>query len=533
MLIFRMFRLPKKINIIATIWLLVFYAILTNATPSVIRATIMAIAVLVGLLIGRETSLWNSLGLSAVIILGFDPAALFDVGFQLSFLSLIFILCVTPKLEEMFGYDRKLAVPFTSKWKRYLLEGVFVSFAAWIGLLPLTLFYFNIATPIAVITNLFAVPLSFLITASSIPFIALGFVVPVIADIFAASTSFFCDALFAVNSIFSKVPLAYAYFPKPLPYLILAYYIFLVAFIEHKRLRVSPAKLSAAALFFINIIIWHSALRPDDGRFKITFLDVGHGDSIFVEFPHGGNMLIDGGAAGAGDSGRNIILPFLRDKGISVIDAVILTHPDLDHVGGLISVIKGIRVRQIFETGTRAESGAYLDFRRAAVKNKIKRHVLKRGDSIEGLRDIDLICLNPSAERLNDPAVDENDKSLVLRIKYKQVAVLLCGDIGEKPISDILRFAPLVKAEILILPHHGQELTLVREALIDAVKPSYAVISQGNSLKEAARSRKTEEMVSAKGIKVFRTGRDGAICAVIDGRDVAMNVFRDADEVSY
>lgn len=529
MLIFRVLRLPKKINIIATICLLVFYAILTNGTPSVIRATIMAIAVLFGLLIGREASLWNSLGLAAVIILSFDPDAFFDVGFQLSFSSLIFILYITPKLEEAFHYDRKLAVPFMGRWKRYALEGFFVSFAAWLGILPFTLFYFNIATPIAVITNLFAVPLSFLITASSVPFIALGFAAPFIAKVFAASTSFLCDTLFAANDIFSKVPFAYAYFPKPSLYVIIAYYFFLIAFIEHRRLKIPPAKLSIAALSLINMIIWFGAIRPDDGRLRVTFLDVGHGDSVFLEFPSGGNMLIDGGTGSDRDTGRNVILPFLRNKGIGVIDAVVLTHPDSDHVGGLIPVIKEIRTTRIFDNGTKSESAVYSDFKNAVLKNKIKRYVLRRGDSIEGIRDVDLSCLNPHAGCIDDPAVNENDKSLAIRVSYRRTAVLLCGDIGEKPISDILVSSYPVKAEILMLPHHGQELTPVSEALIDSVEPAYAVISQGDSLREVARSGRTEELLSAKGIKVFRTDKDGAVSAVTDGQAVFVKGFRGMD----
>lgn len=526
MLIFRIARIPKKVNILLTICLLVFYAILTNGTPSVIRATIMSIALLFGLLIGRETSLWNSLGLAAIIILGFDPNAFFDAGFQLSFLSLISILYLTPKLEEAFRYDRRLAAPFMSRWKRYSLEGSFVSIAAWLGILPLILFYFNIVTPIAIITNLFAVPLSFLITASSIPFIAFAFITPLIAKIFAASTHFLCAVLFSANDVFSKIPLAYAYFPKPPFYLILAYYVFLGIFIEHKRLKIPLVKFSIFAFLFINIIIWFNALRPEDGRLRVTFLDVGHGDSVFVEFPHGGNMLIDGGTGGDWDTGRSAILPFLRNKGVRVIDAVVLTHPDSDHVGGLVSVIKEIGAREIFDNGTKFESSDYSDFKNAVLKNKTKRYILRRGDSIEGAKDVNLLCLNPPAEWINDSAVKENDKSLAMRMEYRQAAVLLCGDIGEKPISDILSSTSPVKAEILMLPHHGQELTSIREALIDSVGPKYAVISQGINLNEIARSRKTEELLSSKGIKVFRTNRDGAVFAVINGRAIFVTGFR-------
>ncbi len=525
-LILKIIRIPRKASVVATISFLIFYAILTSGRPSVIRATVMAIAILFGWLIGRESQMWNSLGLAAILILGFEPNALFDVGFQLSFISVASILYLTPKLEELFYYDRKLAVPFMSRWKRYFAEGAFVSAAAWLGVLPFVLYYFNIVTPIAIIANLFAVPLTFLIITSSMPFIIFTAFTPFIGKIFAGATWLLCAMLFGATDMISKFPLAYLYFPKPPAPFIVIYYIFIVALIEHKRFKISIGKIAALGLLFINIIIWQNALKVNDGRLKVTFLDVGHGDSIFIEFPNGGNMLIDGGKGGDWDVGRNIILPFLRNKGIDTLDAVVLTHPDADHVGGLTSVIEGLNIRRALENGSESNTDAYLNFKDVINRRKkTKRDVLRRGDSIE-VRDTDLLCLNPPIEWISNSNVEDNDNSLVIKVSYGDVGLLFCADIEEKAINDILKFGQILDAEVLMLPHHGERLTLERQIFIEEVSPKYAVISQGRAVKEVLRSKEAEEFLLSKGIKVFRTNRDGAIFVETDGKSILINNFK-------
>lgn len=528
-LILRATRIPYWASISAAIILLAFYAILTNGTASVVRATVMSIVVLVGLLIGRQASLWNSLGLAALIILGFEPYAIFDAGFQLSFLSVVSILYLFPRIEAFFGYDKRLTVTFMKRSKKYLIEAVFVSFAAWFGVLPVVLYYFNIVTPIAVVANLIAVPLSFLITASSIPFIVFGFFIPWLEKIFAASTWFLCDVLFGTNEILTKVPFAYSYMPKPPVYIIVLYYLFIIAFIEHRRLKVSPAKIMIIALIFINSIIWRNVLMHHDGKPKITFLSVGHGDSAFLEFPSGENMLIDTGTGADRDIGRSVILPFLRNKGIQKIDAVLLTHPDSDHIGGLASLIDGIKVLNIFDNGVGSKTDSYRRLMGAIYKRKINRRVLKRGDSIVGFKGIDLICFNPPAEWIEDPAIEDNDKSLVINIGHKQTSVLFCGDIGTKAMIDLIGFADFPKGGLIILPHHGQKLDSIEESFLDYLKPKQAVISHGRGMREVSFAEKTEQILESKGIKVFRTDRDGAIFAILDGSVILLDSFKSSD----
>lgn len=524
LVIFGILRIPKKAGICAAVVLLIFYAVLTNGTPSVIRATVMSIAVLCGLLIGRDASLWNSLGLAAIVILGYDPEALFDIGFQLSFLSVASLLYFVPLIQ---GFAPKIGL--TLRKRNYLLEGCAVSLAAWAGVAPLILVYFNIVTPIAVAANLIAVPLSFAITAAGIPFIIFGFIFPPLGKIFAASTWILCEALFKSNNILAKAPLGHFYLPAPPIYVLIAYYLFLLAFTERARLKISGAKIAAAALAFANIIIWTSALAPRDGKMRVTFLDVGHGDSVFLEFPRGGNMLIDGGSGGGEDwdAGRNIVLPFLRSKGVQVIDAVVLTHPDADHSGGLVSVLAGVDVRNVFEGGAGSGTGIYKSFEEIVRGRHIARHILKRGDSISGIEGVDLLCLNPRAGRAGDTAISVNDRSVAIAIRFGGCGFLFCGDTGEGPIAEVASGYPgAIKSDLLMLPHHGEKLSAASEAFIASAGPEYAVISEGRARREVAASAKMQQLLSAKGIKVYRTNADGAVFAVTDGKGLIVSNFR-------
>ena len=536
LLILSIIRVPKRTGMVLTIAFLVFYAVLTNGTPSVVRATVMSIALLLGLLLDRETSLWNSLGLAALVILSYDPGALFDIGFQLSFASVASLLYLGPKVEKFFRFDRKIASRFLSKWKKYALEGFFVSLAAWIGVTPLILYYFNIVTPVSILANLVAVPLSFLITMASVPLLAFGLIFPPAAKVFAATVWLLCGTLFNTNSFFSKIPFAYIYLPKPPLLLVALYYLFVIAFAEREKFKLSAAKLSAAALVVFNVIVWSGALWPDDGRLKATFLDVGHGDSVFIEFPYGGNMLIDGGT-GTGedsDSGRNTVLPFLRQKGIQVLDAVVLTHPDIDHVGGLASVMDGLEVRHVFGNGAESDTYAYKRFKRAEKRiPESRRFTLARYDSIEGIKGVSIMCFNPPAGWAKDAGTEANEVSLALRMGFGDSVMLFCGDIGEKAVSEAMLDSPkLLKADLLMLPHHGQRISPEREAFIDWANPSYVVISQGGAAGEMARSEEIRNLLSAKGIKVFSTNKGGAVFAVTDGKGLSAGNFESKRAVS-
>ena len=249
-------------------------------------------------------------------------------------------------------------------------------------------------------------------------------------------------------------------------------------------------------------------------------------------------MLMDGGTGGGEDwdSGRNTVLPFLRQKGIQALDAIILTHPDIDHVGGLASVLEGLKVRYVFDNGAESDTYAYRHFSREVSENRMaagRRFILRRGDSIEGVKGVSILCLNPPAAWAKDPSVSINDMSLALKIGFGRSAMLFCGDIGEKAISEVmLSPPPLLKSGLIMLPHHGEKLSPGAEAFIDSVRPIYAVISQGMAAREVSRSEDTQSLLSAKGIKVFRTNDGGAVFAAADDKGLSVDNFAPRDKIS-
>ena len=507
-LLLGMARVPKRAAIPVVILMLIFYAILTNATPSVVRATVMSIAVLSGLLIGRDTSLWNSLGLAAVIILSFDPNALFDAGFQLSFVSVASLLYFMPEIKTRF------------RTGNYMAECFFVSIAAWIGTAPLILEYFNIVTPIAVISNLIAVPLSFAITAASVPFMIFAFIFPPLGKIFAASVWFLCEALFKSNSILAAIPMGHIYLPKPPVIAVVFYYIFIAVFMARRKLNIRPFYFAAVILTAVAITAWTNALAPASRSLRVTFLDVGHGDSVFLEFPGGSNMLIDGGSGGQEDwdAGRDVVLPFLRCKGIQVLDAVVLTHPDSDHVGGLVSIMDGMRVRYIFDSGAGSGSAVYKSFDDLISGKRVVRYLLKRGDGIAGIKDVSIFCLNPASGRALEENIPVNDKSVVLKVRFKGTSAMFCGDAVGMPLSEIAMIYPAqMRSSLLMMPHHGGEIKGGWEPFVGAVGPSIAVISQGRAQKEIERSARLQEALESRGIEAYRTNSSGAVIAASDG----------------
>lgn len=221
LILLKILRLNRKLRLGLTMFFIVIYAIITGCQPSVIRASIMAMVLLLGILLEREVEVYSSLALAALIILMFNPQALFDVGFQLSFISVISIVWMTPKIEK------SLKGLLNSKPK--ILSAVVrlfcVSFAAWIGVLGLVAFYFNILSPVTLIANLFIVPFSSILVALGFCLVGAGAVLPSLAFVFGASVKLALDFLVYAVYLFSKLPAAFFYLKALSVYQVLAYYL--------------------------------------------------------------------------------------------------------------------------------------------------------------------------------------------------------------------------------------------------------------------------------------------------------------------
>jgi competence protein ComEC len=266
------------------------------------------------------------------------------------------------------------------------------------------------------------------------------------------------------------------------------------------------------------------------GRLEVTTLDVGQGDSIFVGFPDGRTMLVDGGGLPGStfirgvrpgiDVGEEVVSPYLWSRGLKRLDVVALTHAHEDHLGGLFAVLRNFHVGELW-VGHDVDSDAYrgllVEARARGVR--VVHRVAGESANWDG---VNIRVLWPA----NDDPVHSatNDDSLVLRLDDGGESLLLAGDI-ERPVERALTadVAPLA-SDFLKVPHHGSR-TSSTQAFLDAVHPRFAAISVGEANPFGHPNQDVIDRICAEGAQVYRTDRNGAVTAMTDGRSIAISTF--------
>ncbi|OCX63200.1 competence protein [Lysinibacillus sp. AR18-8] len=244
---------------------------------------------------------------------------------------------------------------------------------------------------------------------------------------------------------------------------------------------------------------------------QVHFIDVGQGDSILIESPSGKTMLIDGGVKGAGQQ----IVSYLKELGINKLDIVVATHPDADHIGGLIPVLDNMTIEQFYDSGKVHTSQTFEEMLTRIDEKNIPYHVPKIGDDIEFDKDVNVKVLNA-----NDQATDNNDASIVLKMTYGNVSFLLTGDAGVALEKDMLQYD--VKATVLKAGHHGSN-TSSSEEFIQAVKPEVAILSYGEDNKYGHPHAEVVDRLQAIGSKIYATADLGTITVSTDGVNYTVN----------
>lgn len=225
LLFFKFLRLPYKTNYLLAIILIILYAFLSGARVPVVRATIIAVVILAGRLLNRPSAIYNSLGFAAFLILAVQPLYLFDVGFQLSFLCVFFIVYLTPKIEKIFFKEKILRSKKINLKKilSFAIRSLSASLAVWLGIFPLLSYYFNNFTPITVLANLIVVPLLFFVVAGGFSFI-LFTPIPAVSPFLGIIEGFLLALLVKAVSFFSNLPFAHFHFSLTLLGMITCYF---------------------------------------------------------------------------------------------------------------------------------------------------------------------------------------------------------------------------------------------------------------------------------------------------------------------
>lgn len=506
-----MSRLKAKAPVIlaVNIAVLIFYAILTGATPSVVRAVIMGIIASIGLYLSRGGNISNIMGVTALIMLIFNPMNFFDIGFQMSFLATFGIIYLAPMLANALNW---LPTPIA------LALGLTI--ASQIMIVPLQFLYFNQFSLWAIPANLVAGGLIAWITVAGFISYFLSSITYYLGIPFDLFNLALMKLLVATVSFFYQLPGVSIDVATPHIGVVILYYIVLFILLElsyHRIIELNWKKIIIFVLLFANIYLLlpqNTIISSDE--LHIISLNVGQGDATLIITPHKNVFLIDGGNRAKFDNGKEVIIPYLNKLGLHRIDGVIATHPDSDHIGGLISIIQNIPVTTLYDSGESDNDQVYHDLLETALREHISIEKVQRGDKIFLDEGVYLDILNPVHPFFSGTGADSNANGVMAVLHYKDFKELLTADM--ELVNEIeFRLSGIdPHANVLKVAHHGSKFASSDEFLA-MVKPEIAIISVGiNGYGHPAQP--TLDRLSLVGAAIFRTDQMGTIDVVTDGK---------------
>lgn len=503
---------------------LLAYAWMVGGGASVTRATSMAVTLLGAHALDHRSPPRNALCVSAGLGLAVHPLGLFDPGAWLSYGATFAILTAVTSLPA-----RLVSAPFLMK----AVAGVLIaSLAAEAALFPISAFVFSRATAAGLLLNFAAVPLMTLVQVGAIVTLATC-AWPAVAAWAGSATHLAAWALVESARLVDQAPWLAWRLPPPHAGALAAYYAGWVAVLgagmwdsrplAQRRQRLAGGAVAACAGVWVLAAPapWQPA-GPD--QLRVTFLDVGQGDATLVQCPDGTVVLVDVGGAGGSrfDVGRRVIEPAIWAAGVRRLHYLVISHGDADHMGGAAAIVHDLPPREVWE-GIPVASHAPLDALRArAAAAGAAWRTVQRGDRLE-TGEIRFIVHHPGIAEWDRHRV-RNDDSVVLEVRYRDVSIVLAGDVevaGERELLPSVAAAPL---RVLQAPHHGSA-TSSSDDLLEALSPAVVVVSAGRGNRYGHPSAVALRRYAAAGVAVLRTDRDGAVVLTTDGRRVSLQTF--------
>ena len=496
--------------------------------------------VLGAVLCDRPPDGFRALAMAAVLLAAPTPGIVGDVSFQLSFAAVTALLLLArgrPGRALLAASGQPGPRGAAGRWaallawsRRLILPSLAVSLAATLATAPLTALHFQQVSMVAPLANLLALPL--LGPATLVPGLAalpLVTIWPALADRLLALASVAADAGLALALALSRPRWAAVTTPMPSMLEVGIYYAALALWwwappvgCDAEGRRGDRGRWWGAVALVVAVAGADGAYwawqRFGVATLRITFLSVGQGDAAVMELPRGGVIVIDGGGfAGDFDPGERLIAPFLRARKILTVDVLALSHPQLDHYGGLAYLAEHFAPREFWSNGMGAKAAGFARLDAALTAAGTRRVVLTRGSTRlldEGVR-VDV--LHPA--RIDPDEV--NDASLVLRVGFGATAVLFTGDIERAAELELLRARVALASMVLKVPHHGSA-TSSSAPWLAAVAPAVAIVSSGADNRFGFPAPAVVRRLGAVGATVWNTAEAGAIGVVSDGTRVTV-----------
>lgn len=509
--------LAFKLAAMLTLVPVICYAMLSGFSPSTQRAVVMIAIFLTAIARAAPYHRVNTLVAAAFIICMIHPPSIFSVSFQLSFAAVSAIFYGIYLFFKPDGGPEKKVLRVIGRIKNFMLISVF----AIAGTLPLVMHHFQQASFLGVIANLILVPwIGFMVVPLGLAGAIIFPVSGTLAVWMLACAHWLLGPAISLTKMLADSPVgAFETFSPTVVEVICAYGLLAGLGLIWRGKTTGIRKFAAIGLVPVFLVsaadagywmhkrLWHSDLR-------VTVLDVGQGHASLVEFPKGYTMLIDGGGFSDNslfDVGARILAPYLRQRKIGTIDTVVLSHPDSDHLNGLLYILNHFQVHEIISTHIRADTNGYKKFQEIINKKQIPHPPLERvnaGRKINGAR-FEILFPHPDAEIACAPCSGANNCALVVRIRYHDKAILFPGDIEACAEGLVVQQAgEKAEADILIAPHHGSK-TSSTSGFLDAVDPRTIIIPVREGRYHMP-SQSVLDRYKKRSIKILRTDRQGA-----------------------
>ena len=513
---------------LAAIWI---YALLTGMSPPVIRSAIMVSLFLIADLLGRQRSAITVLGFAAAVMVAITPTILRDASFQLTFLSTIGMVFVAPRLQS---WGKKVIAHklgeegWLVKTANWISDSLFVTLGVTIVIWPLLAYYFGVFSIVSPLATLLVLPaLPYLLFSGTAAAVVGVFILP-LGQILGWLAWLSASYMLVIINGFANIPLSSVKIGAINPAWLWAYFIVLAVILwltSHRktvaevinRISISlikiPKKWIVSPLLVVALLTTLLAINMPDDKLHVSFLDVGQGDAILIQTPNHQDILVDGGPSAQAISGElSQHLPFW-DK---TIELVVLTHPHLDHLTGLLEVLQRYKMQQVLYLDTDYQTPPEQEWLTLIQDKGIKSTLAKVGQVINlGMGATSIEVINPSKKDSSVPAMDNG---VVLRLSDGKVSFLLTSDIiQEAELGLITRRADL-SSTVLKVAHHGSD-TSSSAAFLAVVDPQLAVISVGADNTFGHPGQETmARLTDTVGLdKIYRTDKNGTVECITNG----------------
>jgi competence protein ComEC len=373
--------------------------------------------------------------------------------------------------------------------------------------------FHRVALP-SLILNLLAIPLVALIMAGGYILGLFIFIGNSIAQILSTCLTVLIKLLLYIAHLADYVPFLSFRIPTPHNLIIPIYFLLLLCFLIPRKFKGQKIANTGAFLAILVILILYP-FPAHSKDLKLTFIDVGQGDSILLEFPGTQKMLIDGGGnpGNTYDIGENVVSPFLWSKGIKRIDYMVLSHAHPDHYNGLKAIARNFKIREFWEGFSPENNDSYQELLEDLSSEVVRRRIF-RGETFS-IGDVRLEILHPLQSNPIVPAA-HNDQSLVIKFTYGKTSFLLTGDIEASAEQEILSRAKNLTSLVLKSPHHGSSSSSSSNFL-QAISPEIIIISVGKRNRYNLPDPQVMKQYENLQADIYRTDLHGAVEIRTDG----------------